>query len=254
MDMNRQRRPVGSVPGVTPDWDDPKFCVLYKNYLGAYRAFLSALRKRKEIRAWYVEHRANKIVRQPIGAHAKPATPKKAARRPVASIPAKDRNRMKVNMGDILGVVTLIAKSPAPPTNEDSSAKLSYENMFDETQLKMYFNAKRKYAEALRALISHQVKPLRQSAKNRAEYMANTQLLGSESTMGEEFENMKEEVRSIMEMVLGEYRANPGPETFSLLIESFVEGQLVGVEGSINDEINQEINDYGTHGGPRQQP
>jgi hypothetical protein len=231
---------------LTPDWDDPKFCALHKNYLSAYRAFLSALRKRREVRLRYWKNRARKVTRSPIGTPPKAAPKTKSARRPVTPAGNKSKNVMKVDMGDILGVQELIAKSPAPPTHDDPAALESYNEMFGDTQLKIYFNAKRKYAAALRALIEHQVKKLRTSARNRADFVANAQLLGADSDelMEREMAKMREEVRPIMEMAIGEYKANPGAATMSLLIETWVDGQLVGVEGSINDDFNHEVNEW----------
>jgi len=236
-----ERRPVGSIKDVIlePNWDDPEFCKLHKRYLEAYRTYLSALRKRREVRAWF--HKRKKMPRRPVGSPPNFKIPPAPEQRRAA--PVKKRPH-RVNMGNILGWITLVESAPPVPTDPDPDAEASYLKMFDRIQLRLYHIAKRRYLDAQRALIDYSFSRHLERARERAQYMTNVQYLGAddEDAMDEQLEKLQAEVLPLCEMALRTYRDDPRPATLRHLLETFVEGQLVNLdEHSVMGEFDSEL-------------
>lgn len=222
-----KRRPVGSLKGygIKTNWDDPKFRVLFKKYQSAYKAYLSALRKRREVRERYWVKR--NYPRRPVGS---PAGYKIPAEQRSSPVKRPKKTPMKLYLGDILGWITLVESAPPLPSDVDPTAFVDVNSLYDKIQLKHYHSAKRHYLDAKMALVQHDARQHLARAKDEAQYMANAQYLGIEDELDGEFERIQNEVLPVCQAALQAYRDDPRPGVLRFVIETFVDGQMVGLD------------------------
>lgn len=224
---------------------DPQYLRLYRAYSKAMRAYENAIRDRQRVRRQLsARRRAQAPVRRPVGSPADYRIPQSTAARSPAA--AKPRER-RIYLGDILGWAKITYTSPVAPM-QDPAADFDVNKLYDTTSLHLYWNTKIHYQKCKQAFFDyvrrHNIDLHRQRAAQHASHAANLQILGADDDESA-LEDVKREVEGACRNALGVYRSAQYPkndEVKTILIENLADAQLVGLEGSTVNSMEEELN------------
>jgi hypothetical protein len=241
---------------------DVRFLELYREYAKAIRAFENATKDRRRVRAQIAARRkAPPAPRRPVGSppgYRIPAAPQRPAARPA---PKKER---RIYLGKILGWAKIVYTSP--PLNEapDASAFFDSDALYDETSLRLYWNAKKHYLECKKAFFDYarqttndvrreRIREHLEQAKAEADHLANLQYLGAEDTDETGLEAIQAEVEAACKEAWAIYQRTPDPKSDAVkleLVDVQVDAQLTGAdETPIGQTIQNELNRLANSGG-----
>lgn len=240
---------------------DPEYLRLYREYSKAIKAFDIAHEKRTQVRARFDKKRAaSPVKRHPIGP--RPNFDSSSAPDAIAGYNSKPESR-EINMGKVLGWAKIINSSPKIPEGGDPTANFDSDALYDQTQLKLYLNAKRHYLNKKKAFFDYvrrggrnkgvrpPVKDFRKNltwAMTHAEAAVNNQLLGIDNEVEEGLRLAKMEVETAFYKAWENYQNSPNPKSTGekkTLVKVLIEGQLVGLdETPIFKKVTEEVTGF----------
>lgn len=235
---------------------DERFLELYREYAKAIRGFEDATKDRRRVRAQIAARpKAPPAPRRPVGSppgYRIPAAPQHSATRPA---PKKER---RIYLGKILGWAKIVYTSPPFNDAPDASA------LYDETSLRLYWNAKEHYLKCKKAFFDYarqatndvrreRIREHLEKAKAEATHLANLQYLGAEDIDETGLEAVQAEVEAACKEAWAIYQRTPDPKSDAAkleLINAQVDAQLTGADKSpigqtIQTEIGRLINSGG---------
>jgi hypothetical protein len=241
---------------------DPEYLRLYRRYAKAIRAYESALKKRRQLRARRWSQKGIQAEsRRPVG-----STPgrSKAAPSSTGSGRGYSQSEMRIYMGEILGWARLVGISTPAPQSPDADSQFDSQAFDDRLNLNLYWNAKNHYLKCKKEFFDYVrrgqyqrggKRPSRGYRKNLArargynEYAANLQFLGIVQASEAALENARREVETACYKLWDNYRDNPNDKQVikELIRDGLVEAQLHGIDDSpivikITEEINHLVN------------
>lgn len=233
--------------------NDPQFLQLYHDYARAIQAFENASRDRRRVRNLLAVKRSPVLQalqawsRRPVGSPRDTHIPRGPAaaspRRPAA--PPRPR---RIYLGSLLGWATVVPTSTVVP-ELDRGASVDVDQLYDQTSLHLYWNAKAHYERCKRAFFDHvrrqNIDLHTQRVTDELGHGANMQLLGAETGDDPEFlEEARRELDAACRNAWALYQssgAKKSTEMKVLLLESIADAQYVGLESPTVRSMTSEM-------------
>ncbi len=149
-------------------------------------------------------------------------------------------------MGPVLGWAKLVGASPRVPGGADPDAEFDANAGYDAMSLGLYRNAKNHYEKCRRAFFDYvrakNIDLHKQRAMAAISHAANLQLLGV--TEDDPLEEARREIDASCRNAWSLYQSSRDPRpraVILLLLETFADAQLVGLESPITHQMDQAV-------------
>jgi len=222
---------------------DAKYVQLQREYAKALQAYKNAIEDRRRLRERLAAQRhAQPAPRRPVGSPSDFKIPQASI--PQYRPPTQQREK-SIYLGKILGYAKIIYTT-SPTTGLDPSASFDVDKAFDETSLRLYWNAKEHYLRCKKAFRDYarqladrrsrqQIQQHRAAARMEFKQAATAQLLGADELGEAALARAQAEVEKACQQVWAIYQRSPSPKSDEAKLELLLglqDVQLVGLEGT----------------------